>query len=108
MNKEAFYLGKRIEKVEWWISSCNEYPHLYWGRLRVFSDGSADAAFDAESIYGFADQKYAAYFLMEDEYWRLETLEDEQKGELGIMGIAICPPSWEDKQSSKFEYLEKY
>jgi len=53
IDAKTFYAGKTISEVEWWISSCCKFPEFYWGRLRVFSDGTADAAFDESDVYGF-------------------------------------------------------
>lgn len=78
IDKHSFYEGKALEKVEWWLSYCSEYPDLAWARLRLFSDGSADAAFEESKVYGFDSREYAVYFLSEDEYilstrWTSET-----------------------------------
>jgi hypothetical protein len=59
MDAKTFYAGKTLSEIEWWISSCCEFPELDWGRLRIFSDGTADAAFDDADVYGFDDRKYA-------------------------------------------------
>jgi hypothetical protein len=75
MNKHSFYEGKTLTKVEWWLSYCSEYPDLLWARLRVFSDGSADAAFEELKVYGFDSREYASYFLSEDEYTSFELTE---------------------------------
>jgi hypothetical protein len=107
IDAKAFYAGKTISEVEWWISSCCEFPELYWGRLRVFSDGTADAAFDESSVYGFDDRKYAGYFLGEDEYVPFATLDADDEKQLGAKQSEISPPPWRDK-ATEFKYLGTY
>jgi hypothetical protein len=51
-------------------------------RLRVFSDGSADAAFDESKVYGFDDRKYAGYFLGEDEYMPLNSMDQQDESDV--------------------------
>jgi len=105
--RQAFYANKTITRVEWWVSYCSEYPDLAWARIRVLSDGSADAAFDEGTVYGFSNSTYAANFISEDEYWRLESLDNEDLREIGAEGIELCPPNWRAFGGS-FEYLGKY
>jgi hypothetical protein len=107
IDSKAFYSGKMLSEVEWWISSCCEFPELYWGRLRVFSDGTADAAFDEEDVYGFDDRKYAGYFLSEDEYIRFSRLDAEDEAKLGAKASELTPPTWSDTPK-RFHYLATY
>lgn len=108
MDKHSFYEGKTLAEVEWWISSCSEYPNLYWARLRVFSDGSADAAFDKSKVYGFDDRKFAGYFLAEDEYMPFASMDEQDETDIGVKKADISPPSWEDDARAEFEYLGTY
>jgi len=78
-DKNSFYEGKALKEVEWWISYACRFPELYWGRLRVFSDGSADACFSKSKIYGFANRDSAENFLTEDEYTRLTNVKSNLK-----------------------------
>jgi len=107
VDKRSFYFGKTITKVEWWISCACEYPDLYWGRLRVFSDGTADAAFDEAKVYGFDDPDSAGYFLSEDEYMRFEGMDEEDAKEIGINPLETSPPAWRTDEFA-FEYLGTY
>ena len=106
-SKAESYAGKTITEVEWWISYACHYPELYWGRLRVFSDGSADAAFDEANVYGFDNREYAGYFLAEDEYTPFPTLDAEDEKLIGATALQMSPPTWSDTPS-KFEYLRTY
>jgi len=106
VNANAFYSGKTLAKVEWWLSPC-PYPELYWGRLRVFSDGSADAAFDEADVYGFDDQNYAGYFLGEDEYTPLASLDAQDEEHLRVRVSELTPPTWSDTPA-RFHYLGVY
>ena len=108
MDKLSFYKGKILSKVEWWLSYCSEYPELAWARLRVFSDGSADAAFKEWKVYGFDDRKFASYFLSEDEYMPLDLMDEEDEADIGAKKANISPPSWNDHKRAEFEYLGSY
>jgi len=67
VDKYSVYEGKTLVSVEWYLSYCSAYPVSAWARLRVYSDGSADAAFDEAMVYGFNDRESATNFLCEDE-----------------------------------------
>jgi hypothetical protein len=74
----------------------------------VFSDGSADAAFDESSTYGFSDRKYARCFLEEDEYSPVSELDDEDQKRLPAEISDLSTPSWIDSKTAKFKYLGEY
>ncbi len=105
VDKHSFYEGKTLAQVEWWLSYCSEYPDLAWARLRVFSDGSADAAFDASKVYGFDERRFASYFLSEDEYLPFDSMDEQDEADIGAKKADISPPSWIDDARAKFEYL---
>ena len=107
MDAQKFYAGKTVTRVEWWISWVCHYPELYWGRLRVYSDGTADAAFDESDVFRFDDQKYAGYFLGEDEYTPLENLDAQDEQNIGANVSELIPPTWSDT-SARFHYLGTY
>ncbi len=107
MDKRSFYEGKTLAQVEWWLSYCSEYPDLAWARLRVFSDGSADATFEESKVYGFATREYAGYFLSEDEYIPLVSMDAQDEAGIGAKKADISPPSWDDVRA-EFEYLGTY
>jgi hypothetical protein len=108
VDKSSFYEGKALKEVEWWISYVCEFPQLYWGRLRVFSDGSADAFFGESQVYGFANRVSAETFLAEDEYIRFATMDEEDEKMIGVKASEISPPAWDDSKSARFEYLGQY
>ena len=81
---------------------------MAWARLRVFSDGSADAAFDESKVYGFDGREYASYFLGEDEYMPLDSMDVQDKADIGAKKADISPPSWKDDARVEFEYLGRY
>ena len=107
IDAKTFYAGKTISEVEWWISSCCKFPELYWGRLRVFSDGTADAAFDESDVYGFDDREYAGYFLAEDEYTRFARMDAQDEENIGEKASELTPPTWSDTPM-RFHYLGTY
>ena len=106
IDARAFYSGKTLTKVGWWLSP-HPYPELYWGRLRVFSDGTADAAFDEADVYGFQDANYAGYFLAEDEYTPSENLDARDEEHLGVKASELTPPTWSETPA-RFHYLGIY
>ncbi len=95
-------------KVEWWLSYCSEYPNLAWARLRVFSDGSADAAFEESKVYGFDGREYASYFLGEDEYMPFDSIGEQDEADIGMKKADVSLPSWDDDTRAEFEYLGTY
>jgi hypothetical protein len=108
VDKSSFYKGKTLAKVEWWLSYCSEYPDLAWARLRVFSDGSADAAFEKSKVYGFDVREYASYFLSEDEYMSFESIDEQDEKDIGVKKTEVSLPSWTDDGRVEFEYLGTY
>jgi hypothetical protein len=108
IDKYSFYEGKSFVTVEWWISYCSEFPDRYWARLRVLSDGCADAAFDETNVYGFDNRESASTFLGEDEYIRFDSMDEEREAEIGAKKADIFPPAWSDHEGLKFEYLGTY
>ncbi len=108
VDKRSFYEGKTLAEVEWWLSYCSEYPDLSWARLRTFSDGTADAAFDESKVYGFDERKYAGYFLREDEYMPLISMDEQDEAGLGVKKAEVSPPTWKNDATAEFEYLGTY
>ncbi len=108
MTKADFYAGKQLSSVEWYLSHCC-LPKLTWARLRVFSDGTADACWeDGGILYGFDEQLYAGYFLGEDEYVRLAGMDAEDELEHGIPFSKLCIPMWTDPAEQAFTYIGTY
>ena len=107
-NREDFYHGKTIGEIEWWVSHCT-LPELLWARLRVFSDGTADVCFVPDgTLCGFDARHYAEYFLGEDEYTKLASLDTDDEREYGITLASIHPPIWEDMGEQPFHYWGTY
>jgi hypothetical protein len=84
LGKHSFYEGKTLNALEWWISYTCEFPELSWGRLRLFSDDSADVWFGESHIYGFNNRHSAENFLAEDEYTRFATLDEEEETDYAV------------------------
>jgi hypothetical protein len=73
----------------------------------VFSDGSADAAFEEAKVFGFDKREYASYFLGEDEYMPFESMDEQDERDIGAKKSDIALPTWSD-QVTAFEYLGTY
>jgi hypothetical protein len=109
-KQKEFYSNVEVEKVEWWISDCFEYPNLYWARLRVFSNGKADVLFqDKEKAFGFDGIQSAGFYLSEDEFTGFDRLDEEEKADLRIpKDLFVNYPNWANKEVRKFEYIGNY
>jgi hypothetical protein len=108
MTKDDFYLGKTIAATEWWLHEC-DLPALRWARLRLFSDGSADVCWEEGGILcGFDRRDFATYFLCEDEYRSLATMDAADEREFGFELTELVPPSWTDPPGQSFEYVGTY
>ena len=108
MNASRFYADKAVTSVEWWLHQC-DLPSLRWARLRVFSDGTADATWeDGGTRYGFGSREFAGFFIAGDEYIRLSDMDNEDEAEHGILMSEIVPPAWTDADAQPFEYLGSY
>jgi hypothetical protein len=108
MTKDEFYGAKAVVLTEWWFDECL-FPELTWARIRVFSDGTADACWDeGGKLYGFESVEYAGHFLAEDEYRRFLSLDAEDEEEHGIRLDELSPPDWQDDPQAVFQYLGVY
>lgn len=110
MTNEDFYQNAQVIKVEWWLSWCHEYPDLFWGRLRVFSNGKADVVFqDEDKTYGFINKESAQSFLGEDEFSAIENIDDDDKRDLEIpFDFKIETPNWAEKNFENFIFIGEY
>lgn len=108
MDKTRFYSEKTVSRTEWRLDEC-AFPGAVWARLRIFSDGSADACWgQGEKLFGFDSPEYAAYFLGEDEYVRLDGLDADDEREHQIRISDLRAPDWQDSTDQPFEYLGTY
>ena len=109
MTKAEFYSGKRIVAVEWWLDDCQLPKAFYWGRLRVFDDGSADATLgQREKLLGFVNRDYAGFILAEDGFCSVAAMDVEDEANHGIVRADLVPPTWPDDADQAFEYLGTY
>lgn len=107
---KEFYFNCEIEKLEWWLSWCHEYPDLFWARLRKFSNGKADVLFQNENkAYGFDSEEFAGYFIAEDEFSKFENIREDDRNDLEIpKDVLIETPDWGNKEVKDFEYIGTY
>ena len=110
LGAKEFYNNCEVEKVNWWLSYCHNYPEFYWARLRTFSNGKADVLFqDENKAYGFDNEEYAGYFISEDEFSPFENINEDDRNDLEIpKEYVIEIPIWESKEVENFEYIGKY
>ena len=105
ISQDEFYCSKSVVRVEWWLHDCDLPDRLTWARVRVFSDGSADACFGEQAtLYGFRDEDNAGYLLSEDEYVRLSSLDELDKKPYGVAWASPIPPRWSEQANQRFEY----
>ena len=108
MTAADFYRGKTVAAVEWWLHD-NDFPALTWARLRVFSDGTADACWaEGTTLYGFDSRGYAGLFLAEDEFVQFGGWDAEDERSYGVRTADIRVPEWVDQLDQAFEYLGTY
>lgn len=108
MTKADFYKNKSVIETEWWLN-VESLPDLVWGRLRVFSDGTADACFaEGVTLYGFENREHAANLLATDDLARFSNWGEEEEEEYGISLAEIQPPNWVDTPDQDFEYSGSY
>ena len=82
---------KEIVKVQWWLMWC-DFPNLNWARLKVYDDGSADV-FDMDGRTSrFPNEQEAIWFLAEDEFSALNSLDEDDERMLGVPLSSITPP----------------
>ena len=110
MTKADFYKNKSLIATEWWLNA-ESLPDLVWARLRVFSDGTADACFvEGVTLYGFENREHAANLLATDDLSRFSDWggEEEEEEEYGISLAEIGPPTWVDPSDQDFVYSGTY
>jgi hypothetical protein len=72
---------------EWWLDS-SALPDLYWARLTIYSDESAEVLDLDGTYHDFESREDAAHWLREDEYSQLEELIED-----GELPDTVTPPS---------------
>ena len=108
MTKADFYANKSLVETEWWLN-LEALPDLVWARLRVFSDGTADACFArGVTLYGFENRRHAANLLATDDLSPLSDLGEDEEEEFGIRLADIEPPAWVDPPDQDFVYTGTY
>lgn len=108
MTKTEFYKGKTLAETEWWLN-VESLPDLVWGRLRVFSDGTADACFaEGVAVYGFENREHAGRLLAQDDLAPFTDLGGEEEEEFGITLSEIEPPTWAESPDQDFVYAGTY
>jgi len=81
-----------ILKTEWWLMD-GSLPDLNWARMRVFTDGGADV-FDCDGqTHVFDSEVDARYWLLEDEFVRVTSLEADDLAEYGLSPDNLVPPT---------------
>jgi hypothetical protein len=81
-----------VERVTWWLDVTG-LPDLLWARLRVFADGTADVLDLNGRVHEFSTEQGAREWLLEDEYERLESIEDDDLRYAGVTRKELVPPS---------------
>lgn len=119
MSKEQFYSGKEVAIVEWWVGWPSKPDDPRWARLRVFTDGTADACLSGgRALYGFENRTFASCFLGEDEFcpfamWNVgdecfvTTWDADDERCYGVRADARIP-QWTNEMQQGFEYLGAY
>jgi hypothetical protein len=84
-----------IDREVWWLDTA-AFPDLFWARMRVFPDGSADV-FDLDgTLRRFPSEEAARLDLLEDEYEPTERIEDDDLEAVGLTRGDLVAPSGED------------
>ncbi len=100
-------MSKSICKESWWLDT-GAYPNLYWARIQVYEDNTAEVLdFDGRR-YKFDNEQDAIYFLREDDYGSFNVLDEEDEEELGIPISSIQVPSGDsDDEIIKKMHVER-
>jgi len=111
LTVKEFYKNCKVKKVNWWLSYCHSYPDFYWARLRTFSNGRVNVLFqDEDKTYGFDNERFAGYFISEDEFIEHNENFDEEDREFieTPKNFVISLPNWADRETKTFKYIGKY
>jgi hypothetical protein len=79
VGRSQFYAGKTVQREEWLVN-CRGWDGRRWndrcqGRLRVFSDGTADAWYPGVGLLGFDTEEAARHELAAAGFGRWEELK---------------------------------
>ena len=81
-----------MNRETWWLDTSG-FPDLLWARLRVFVDGSADVLDLDGKVHRFRTEQDARFWLAEDEYVSLESIEDDELTYAALTREELVPPS---------------
>lgn len=88
---------------------CNQYPDLFWARLKLFDNGNVEVALQDKTTYGFTDIESAQRFLREDEFTELADLNEDDKREMRFPeGIEIKSSFSAEESFEHFKFIGKY
>lgn len=100
-------ITKPISKETWWLLPGN-YPDLYWSRLQVYNDDTAEVLESDGGRYKFDNEEEARWFLLEDDYSSFDSLDAEDEEELGMSISLIDIPSGDsDDEIVKKMYVKR-
>ena len=85
-----------------------DFPDLHWSRLQVYEDDTVEVLQPDGKIYKFDGEEEARWFLLEDDYYSLDTLDAEDEEELGMPISSIHIPSGDsDDEILKKMYIKR-
>jgi hypothetical protein len=84
---------KRAVDGERWFLDVSGFPDLLWARLQIFTDGSAEVLDLDGKVHRFSSEQEARYWLAEDEYQALESIDAEDLAYGGLAREELVPPS---------------
>jgi hypothetical protein len=88
---------------EWWLDS-SALPDLYWARLTVYSNGSADVLDLDGKLHEFSSREEAEYWLGEDEYSPIHHLIED--GEVPSLTAIPSAPSDAELVLKLLDYVD--
>ena len=98
---------KIISKETWWLMSAH-FPDLYWSRLQIYDDNTAEILAGDGKRYKFDSEEEARWFLLEDDYFSFENLDAEDEEELGIpISLIQIPSGNNDDEILKKMYVKR-
>ncbi len=89
---------KEIYPKDIWYLLYALFPALAWARLRIFDDGSCEVLDHDGLKYNFISQEDANSWLRQEEYTRLEVLDQEDEEDFGIILSTIKVPNGQTEE----------